>query len=81
MELIIEETQYIPITEAARELKTTHLRILMLIRRNLMKGCQVDGEWYVEKCESACFRELEKKAAKPVGCSTSCTSRGCREGC
>jgi hypothetical protein len=81
MELIIEETQYLPIEEAAREMGTTHLRILMLIRRNMMKGCQVDGEWYVEKCELACFRELEIKAAKPVGRSPSCASGGCREGC
>ena len=67
MELIIEETPYVTITDAARELETTHLRILMLIRRNLMKGCQVDGEWYVEKCDIACFKDLETDAAKPGG--------------
>jgi hypothetical protein len=77
MELIIEETPYIPIADAARELKTTHLRILMLIRRNRMKGCQVDGEWYVEKCDIACFNGLESGDAEPGGCRASCASGGC----
>ena len=80
MELIIEETQYIPITEAARELETTHLRILMLIRRNLMKGCQVDGEWFVEKCDISCFKDLETCSEKPGGCRASCASGGCGGG-
>jgi hypothetical protein len=80
MELIIEETQYIPIEEAAREMGTTHLQILMLIRRNLMKGCQVDGEWYVEKSVIASFKGLDMDDKKPGGCRTSCASGGCGGG-
>jgi hypothetical protein len=80
MELIIEETRYIPIEEAAREMGTTHLQILMLIRRNMMKGCQVDGEWYVEKSVIACFKDLEMDDKKPGGCRASCASGGCRGG-
>jgi hypothetical protein len=81
MELIIEETRYIPIAEAAKELKTTHLRLLMLIRRNLMKGCQVDGEWFVERCDIACFKGLETGVARLAACKTSCASGGCGGGC
>ena len=80
MELIIEETQYIPIEEAAREMGTTHLQILILIRRNLMKGCQVDGEWYVEKSVIASFKGLDMDDKKTVGCRASCASGGCGGG-
>jgi hypothetical protein len=80
MELIIEETPYVTITDAARELETTHLRILMLIRRNMLKGCQVDGEWYVEKSVIACFKGLDMDDKKTVGCRTSCASGGCGGG-
>jgi hypothetical protein len=79
MELIIEETPYVAITDAARELETTHLRILMLIRRNMMKGSQVDGEWYVEKSVIASFKELDMDDKKLGGCRASCASGKCSE--
>jgi len=80
MELIIEETQYIPIAEAAREMETTHLQILILIRRNMMKGCEVDGEWYVEKSAIPSFKDLVMDDNKAVGCRASCASGGCGGG-
>ena len=75
MEVIIEGTPHIPIATAAEELKTTHPRILMLIRQKVMKGRQVDGEWYVEKSTLGCFRSLDENLEQG-GCRSSCT--GCR---
>ena len=80
MEKIINGVTHIPIEDAARELKTTHLRILMLVRQDVMKGCQVDGEWYVEKGTMGCFISYETEAAKAGGCKGGCASGGCGSG-
>jgi hypothetical protein len=77
MEKIINGVPHIPIEDVARELNTTHLRLLMLIKRDVMKGCQVDGEWYVEKGTIGCFRSYETDDAKPGGCKGTCASGGC----
>ena len=76
MEVIIAGTPHIPIAAAAEELKTTHPRILLLIRQNVMKGCQVDGEWYVEKSTLGCFRSHDGDGVQG-GCRASCN--GCKE--
>ena len=80
MEKIINGVPHIPIEDVARELKTTHLRLLMLIKQDVMKGCQVDGEWYVEKSSLGCFRSYETDDAKPGGCKGTCASGGCGTG-
>jgi hypothetical protein len=80
MEKIINGVPHIPIEEAAGELKTTHLRLLMLIKRDVMRGCQVDGEWYVEKATIGCFRSYESDDSKPGGCKGTCASGGCSSG-
>ncbi len=77
METIIEGAPHVPIAEAAQELKTTHLRVLMLLKRNALSGCQVEGEWYVEKSSLDC---LQRHGIDPVGtvnCATSCNSSTC----
>lgn len=70
MEIIIEGIPHIPIADAVRELKTTQLRILMLIKQNVMKGCQVDGEWYVDKSTLGCFRSHDTEVNGTSGCGT-----------
>lgn len=70
MEIIIEGAPHIPIAAAAEELKTTHLRILMLIKQKVMKGCQVDGEWYVDRNTLGCFKSHDTDGAAPGGCGS-----------
>jgi hypothetical protein len=77
MERIIEGMPYLPMDEASRELKTTGLRILMLIKRGVMRGRQLEGEWFVEKGSMNCFRSHEADGAKPGGCKGNCGSGGC----
>jgi len=79
MERIIEGIPYLPMEEASRKLKSTGLRILMLIKQGVMRGCQVEGEWYVEKGTMGCFRSYETEDAKPGGCKGTCASGGCGE--
>jgi hypothetical protein len=77
MEMIVDGGPHITIEEAARELATTPLRILMLIREGVMKGCQLQDEWYVDKNSMACFRAYGADRDKPGGCKGSCASGGC----
>lgn len=80
MEKVIEGIPHVPIDEAAEELKTTPVRILMLIRKGVMRGSQVDEEWFVEKGSMACFRSYADETQKPGGCKGSCSSGGCSAG-
>jgi hypothetical protein len=80
MEMLIEGVAHIPIDEAAAELKTTPVRILMLIRQGVMRGSQVDEEWFVEKKSMSCYRNYADEIQKPGGCKGSCSSGGCSMG-
>jgi hypothetical protein len=75
MEVIFGGLPHIPIEAAAAELHTTSLRILMLIKRKVMAGCRIDGEWYVEKSSLACFRSYDADVSEGKSCS-SCS--GCK---
>jgi hypothetical protein len=77
MEKIVDGVPHISIEEAAGELATTPLRILMLIREGVMKGCQLEEEWYVDMNSMACFRAYGVEGEKPKACQGSCASGGC----
>ena len=77
MEIMIEGIPHIPIMEAAEELQTTHLRILMLLKHGAATGCQVDGEWYVEKNSLACLKTHGLDRLEPAGCATTCKASTC----
>ena len=72
----IEAPSHIPIADAAAELQTTSLRILMLIKQKVMAGHQVDGEWHVDKESLACFRGYSADCSDRKKCPSSCA--GCR---
>ena len=75
MEVILDGAPHVLLADAARELQTTPLRILMLIKRKVMKGVQVDGEWYVDTTTFGCFQSHDTADGKSVGCSSGCS--GC----
>ncbi len=77
MELMIEGIPHIPIAEAAEELQTTHLRILMLLKHKVATGHQVDGEWYIEKNSLACLKSHGMDRLEPASCAASCTTSTC----
>ena len=80
MEIMIEGTPYIPIAEAAEELQTTHLRILMLLKHRVVTGSQVEGEWYIEQSSFAALKECGLERLEQSGCAASCgaTTCGCK---
>jgi hypothetical protein len=42
-------TSFIPLADAARLLKTTEMRVLMMLKRHELTGKLEDGLWYVDR--------------------------------
>jgi hypothetical protein len=68
----IETGESVPVMEAAEELGTTHLRILMLIKEGALKGSQEGGEWFVTRDSLDCFRKHDGDVRVQATCRTSC---------
>jgi hypothetical protein len=77
MDVFIDGTPHIPIAEAALELRTTHLKLLMLLKEKALSGCRSDGEWYVERSSLDCLKRHGIEPAKRAGCATSCNPSAC----
>ncbi|HEY6872225.1 MAG TPA: hypothetical protein VI298_05790 [Geobacteraceae bacterium] len=77
METVMEGTPHVPIEDAAQELQTTHLRVLMLLKQKVLTGCQADGGWYVERSSLDALKERGIPDAAPPACKTSCTASSC----
>lgn len=72
-----ETADYLTLAEAAEHLGTTVTRVLMLIRKDDLKGTEINGEWFVEPNSLNCCKAhvIDMKAAK--GCVSYCSSGGC----
>ena len=77
MDIVMEGTPYVPIEDAALELQTTHLRVLMLLKHRVLTGCQADGTWYVERSSLDTLKEHGIPDAEPPSCRSSCTASSC----
>ena len=68
---------YVPISEAARMLQTTELRILMMLKRQELQGRQEADTWLVEKASlQMCGTPTPEGVARSGGCGGSC-GNGC----
>ncbi len=80
MEEKIDTGENLSVTEAAEQLGTTHLRILMLIKEGVLKGSQEGSEWFVTRESLDCFRkhggELRVQAKCRTSCGGNCGSHG-----
>jgi len=59
-------------TEAAEELETTQLRVLMLIKEGALDGIQVGEEWFVTRNSLDCFQSHGGNAQTQIKCRTAC---------
>lgn len=80
MDRMEEQAEMIELDEAAEELGTTGLRLLMLLREGAAEGVeQEDGTWLISRASLERFKE--QGGVPPVkqkkGCASSCTSSGC----
>ncbi len=77
MELLVEGSPHVTVDAAARELQTTHLRVLMLLKHRVLTGCLVDGEWHVEQSSLDALKRDTIPRPEPPTCKTSCTAVSC----
>ncbi|PLX79066.1 MAG: hypothetical protein C0616_12255 [Desulfuromonas sp.] len=77
-----EENQRISLPDAAKQMKTTPLNVLMHIKRGLIEGFEVDGEWQVDaESLSALLEKTDGGKAQDV-CASGCSKRhNCGSGC
>lgn len=63
--------------EAAGELETTQLKVLMLLKRGELEGCEeAEGEWLVSRESLEAFKSRgESETHSPGGCAGDCPGR------
>ena len=77
MERILDGAVHVTIAVAEEELKTTHLKVLMLLKKGTLSGCLVEGEWYVEKSSLDCLKLHGIEPVSGTSCATSCNPSAC----
>lgn len=76
----METNARLPLPAAAEELKTTHLKVLMLLKQKALTGDMIDGEWYVDRASLEHFLENGAELQPLGGCRTSCNAKLCNCG-
>lgn len=73
-----EQGTMVSLDEAAEELSTTGLRLLMLIREGALEGHEGEGGWHITRQS---LEHLKQGGGTPPveqkGCASSCTSSRC----
>lgn len=77
MEDGINTKEAIPVMDAAEELGTTHLRILMLVKEGALEGRQEGSDWFVTRASLDCFRIHGGDIRAHSTCRTSCGGGSC----
>ncbi|BEH11276.1 hypothetical protein GSUET_28880 [Geobacter sulfurreducens subsp. ethanolicus] len=67
----------VPIHDAARELGTTHLRLLMLVKHGSLAGELCDGEWFLPRHAVEQFRATGGDSRADLACRATCKSSSC----
>jgi len=75
---INEKKDLVPVMEAAQELGTTGLNVMMRIKRGGLAGWEIEGKWYVT---SESLEQYRRQGADRPGsalCVRNCSSKsGC----
>ena len=74
---IADLNEMVPIDEAAEELHTTQLRLLMLVKGGTLSGEEVDGIWYISRGTIEGVKATGGVAAIAMACKSHCTSSSC----
>jgi hypothetical protein len=65
-------TVFVPLAEAAQLLETTEMRVLMMLKKNELRGKNVDEAWYVDRASlDLCSKPKAGDIVKP-GCGGGC---------
>lgn len=77
MTVHIDGIDYLSVAEVAKQLATTEVKILMLLRKGALTGQQVDGAWLVTAASVAGYDPEACEPASPPSCRTSCSASSC----
>ena len=76
------EEKQLPIGEAAKHLNTTPLNVLMHIKRGLLQGADIDGQWWIDRESLAELLEKRQEGTVEQVCASGCgRHQGCGGGC
>ena len=67
----------VPLAEAARELETTHLRLLMLVKQGTLAGEMIEGEWFIPRAAIERFKAAGGDRRADLACKASCGKSSC----
>ena len=77
MTVLIDGTEYVPMTEAAEQLATTETKILMLLKQKALQGDLIEGSWFVTSSSLAGYDPQAAQPGRLPDCRTSCSGSGC----
>jgi hypothetical protein len=77
MSVTIEGIDYVSIAAVAKELATTEMKILMLLKRQALAGEQIEGDWYITAASLAAYDANAPVAETELSCRSTCTSATC----
>jgi hypothetical protein len=72
----------VPISIVAETLKTTHLNVLMHIKRGMLTGTEEEGTWMIDKASLEALIEGTGGGKADDVCASGCTKKhACGGGC
>ncbi len=71
----------VSVEEAAAELNTTKVNILMHLKRHLLEGQEVDGDWRISRGSLEALKLKTAQEGKAVVCRPHCSSAAGCGGC
>lgn len=77
MTVIIDGTEYLTAAAAARQLLTTEMKILMLLRHSELHGKLQEGCWLVTRDSVYSYHPSESRPKNVSACSTGCGGTHC----
>lgn len=67
----------VTVAEAAEQLATTQVKVLMLLKQKELEGELVDEEWLISRNSLECLIKYGVKPAVQSSCRTSCQASSC----
>lgn len=70
---------WLPLSHAAELLGSTHLNVLMHVKRGLLTGAEREGGWLVDPGSVAALLAKRRTGAAPMVCGSGCAKKtaGC----
>ncbi|BCR03772.1 hypothetical protein DESUT3_08410 [Desulfuromonas versatilis] len=76
-----KEDVEVSLEEAAAVLQTTKLNVLMHLKRKLLEGTELDGNWRISRSSLEALKLKTASEGKAVVCRSHCSSAGGCGGC